>query len=110
TAIGDCGESVSESFEFQTRMISSVQEIGGATFLLSPNPAGERVRLLFSQPLSGEVDVSLFAVDGRLLQQFQLEAGQSQREITLDEYPGGVYLLQLSTPSAVATQRIVVQR
>ena len=110
TAIGDCGETVSESFEFQTRMISSVQEIGGATFLLSPNPAGERVRLLFSQPLSGEVDVSLFAVDGRLLQQFQLEAGQSQREITLDEYPGGVYLLQLSTPSAVATQRIVVQR
>ena len=64
---------------------------------VSPNPTSGWINLSLAQPFErGRVEVDLFDVQGRVLQQLTLRPGESQLRIALSEYVSGVYWLRVS--------------
>jgi hypothetical protein len=86
--------------------IVSAQLAGrGARLTAFPNPFGKELEVTVATPLAGEL--RLTSVDGRVLRRITLEAGGSQRTMSLSEVPAGVYLLVFETAEEQAVQKVV---
>ncbi len=68
-----------------------------AEFKLYPNPVNETLRLEFSMPASGAFQLSIFSLEGKLLQTSKHEAftGKNNVQISAGELPPGMYLLRI---------------
>ena len=62
---------------------------------LFPNPASNQVNIVYPG-LTGEATVSIFAEDGRLIDQFQVDqTAGTQTEYNTDNLPSGTYLVSV---------------
>ena len=62
---------------------------------LFPNPASNQVNIVYPG-LTGEATVSIFAEDGRLIDQFQVnQTAGTQTKYNTDNLPSGTYLLSV---------------
>ena len=91
-------------------------EDGEVLFTLSPNPTMGRVvvghtpqSLRDSSPNLGEQLITIRDAAGHEVQRQAAPAGQKTIEIDLAGLPVGTYFVTLVTPTATATQRLVVQ-
>lgn len=107
---GACGDSYSVVFSFTTEIISSITEIGGASFRLFPNPAAEFVRISFSRPLNEAVQVEWIGANGQRLKTEKLDSQSQELRMDIGGLPDGLYLLRLSSGQESASRRVVVKR
>ena len=72
-----------------------------AALRISPNPAGERPVLHFTQPVSGASYMNIYSLAGQKILTLQLpvmEAGSHEMEAEFSAIPLGMYIAELYTP------------
>ncbi|TNE49828.1 MAG: T9SS type A sorting domain-containing protein [Bacteroidetes bacterium] len=76
---------------------------------VAPNPATDRVRLTFTTPQSGPVQVMAADLLGRtvLTRQWDLPQGENQVELDLSQLPAGTYALRLLAGGTGTTLKVV---
>ncbi|MFD1629850.1 beta strand repeat-containing protein [Pseudopedobacter beijingensis] len=76
-----------------------------STFNLYPNPTTELVHSSFS---SNSYNLLTIAdLNGRVLQQLQIQAGESSITVSLADYPAGTYLLRFSGKDGAVIKKVV---
>lgn len=69
-------------------------EPGLTNATLFPNPTSGAFTLDFGKSLDAETQIVVMDLTGRTLQQITVQEGQTNRAISLQEYPSGLYLIQ----------------
>ena len=80
---------------------------------LYPNPSVDRATLRLSVPRTGTVEVDVFDIRGRLVQEIvhaELAAGWHERVTDLSSLAAGVYFVRVKSEAGAATKRLVVGR
>ena len=75
-----------------------------------PNPTNDQALVAIGLPTAGEVTVAIYDVVGRevLSEQARYEAGENGIRLGSDRLPAGVYVVRVTTGSAVAAGKLVV--
>lgn len=100
TAKSLCNQESSPSDTLHATSIGLAEENIAATFNLgtpSPNPTGEVTLIPFHLPQSGNVDITLCDLSGRIIHQesFTAPAGDNNFSLNLLPHPKGVYIFTL---------------
>ncbi|GGG50914.1 hypothetical protein GCM10011378_28860 [Hymenobacter glacieicola] len=81
-------------------------------FTVAPNPFSTSTEITFRPLTTGRVTLAVYDLQGRLVRQLlagPVEAGSTQRAtLHAQGLPTGVYIIRLTTPSAVLNQRVVL--
>lgn len=87
------------------------REFEGLKFFAYPNPANDRITLLFATPGSGKYSIEVYNAHGALVR--PVEKGQASGLQTLElntrQLAQGMYLIKLVTDAGVEVKRIVIQ-
>ena len=88
--------------------LSTSEEEKVASFLLFPNPATQEVNILTE--IWGEIRLSLFALDGKLLKELRIDPNGEIAKIPIDGLNTGVYILILENDLGIRiAQKLVIQ-
>jgi hypothetical protein len=81
-------------------------------FMAFPNPASNKVTLLFEVKKSGKYSLEFYNMQGALLKTIKREkaGGIEAIEWNTSQYTPGIYLVRLITDTGVQTQRVIVRR
>ena len=71
------------------------------SIVISPNPAQDFIQLNIN--ISKPATIRIFSMEGKLVQQQQIPAGNQQRSIDISKLKQGMYSLQLQTGELVNT-------
>jgi hypothetical protein len=74
-----------------------------------PNPTPGRITVQFTDPLMAESFYSVYDTMGRVLYQRPWPKGMASEEVDLGRFGSGTYILKLTTPEGVCTERVVVE-
>lgn len=80
-------------------------------WLIYPDPAGSRIKMISKSNLSGEVDITLVDLRGRTVQADQrtLHPGQKEFDLILESSPdNGIYILNIRTQGTSHSRRIIL--
>jgi len=84
------------------------QETENVSMSLSPNPARNETTLLFSRGLETDANLRIYAIDGRIVQEFSLNKGVRQTQILLNGLAAGSYRIVLDSEKGRLQKRLVV--
>ena len=76
---------------------------------LSPNPSSISTVLRFNTALKEQVLLQIISVDGRILRETVVQAGESSKELDLKGFVPAMYLLRISGKSTVKTLKLTVK-
>lgn len=110
TAFNSCGGTTPAPFSFTTWLMNSTTELNGLSIKVLPNPTAGLVSVQFSQPIFEAVDASVYAVNGILVKNQQVQNGSCTASFDLLDLPSGVYLLRLKSGSAVLTEKLILEK
>ena len=82
----------------------------GAELTLFPNPTSGLLNVRLEQAYPDDLQLRLFATDGRLLRETSLNSGGISLQIEATDLPDGLYLLSVADGRAVETYKVVVRR
>lgn len=87
------------------------RKLASITFDAVPNPATDLVQLRFDLPGAQTLSIALLNLQGQTLVQEEhtLAQGQHNLPLHLNQFPAGIYLLQLKTSSGIQTLRLLKQ-
>lgn len=71
------------------------------------NPVKNEVTIFVEHPLKNDSHLSVYSMDGRLIDRHVLPAGQSSYTLPASHWVSGVYLLRLDTDSGMDTRKII---
>ncbi|MEO0734664.1 MAG: T9SS type A sorting domain-containing protein, partial [Bacteroidota bacterium] len=92
--------------EIPTHRLFDAQDFGEADFLISPNPASDRVQITAQEAIQ---EVFVFSIDGRQLLNRRVD-GVDRMDLDVSDLPTGVYVLSIRTEEEVSTERVVIRR
>lgn len=98
-----------EPSPFCALLASPVKELDiSKEISISPNPTNDYVEISFSEniPNNESIQIQLFDVSGKILQTETIEDRNSIL-LNMEEYPKGMFLLQIQTKDAITTKRLV---
>jgi hypothetical protein len=61
-----------------------------------PNPASDAINIQFDSPVNDEIIVDILDTQGRLLKSDKIEPASLEKQINLQDLPGGIYYFRLS--------------
>jgi hypothetical protein len=114
SALGDqaCAIADARGTIVQPRALTATDEPENTLTQLTlyPNPAKEEVNVAINTPLAEAAVLSIYNVEGRLLQQqsVNLIGGSQLIPVKLNNLSAGFYLLELKTQHSIATQKLIV--
>jgi hypothetical protein len=85
-----------------------IEDVSTLNLSLYPNPANENVQMNF-EGFSGEIQLHLFDVSGRLLVQERINGGIQKQIINTQELPTGSYLIRLGSKNERVYRKLIVQ-
>ncbi|MDW3650984.1 MAG: T9SS type A sorting domain-containing protein [Bacteroidia bacterium] len=100
--------SQSEDFLWQA---TSIDEELQKAWSMYPNPASDQLTIEWDRSLfdfEEEVSLRVFDNMGRLLYQYQLGRTKSKIRIPIDQWPSGIYTVEIRTENRMAQRRLVV--
>ncbi|MGQ9665082.1 MAG: T9SS type A sorting domain-containing protein, partial [bacterium] len=80
---------------------------------ITPNPAKNYCNITFVLPVSGDVIINLYSIDGRLIKSLEKDfcpAGTYERRINTEELASGLYILLLRTNTRNLSSLMVITR
>ena len=83
----------------------SVDEKDVESIIFYPNPASNRL-VVSNLSLSEKYSISLFDVQGRLMLN-EKSVGETSHAVAVDEFPQGLYILQVGSEKGIKTFRVV---
>lgn len=75
-----------------------------------PNPAREVINVRFLQPVSGDTEVRVFDMSGRIIKEHFFSNSGEQINFSAAELPAGMYLVAVSTDKKAAFKRVMVAK
>ncbi|MBL4657966.1 MAG: redoxin domain-containing protein [Flavobacteriales bacterium] len=73
---------------------------------IHPNPSSGEIRLQLSQPISDELVVQVYSVEGRLMKTFELEKSSSRGvTLNLSEFRSGSYIVEVLEQSSILARK-----
>ncbi len=82
-----------------------------STMVVYPNPAGDHLNILFSQPSGSGGSLTLVHVSGQEVRSDRLTPGESRRQVDVSHLPTGAYLLIWKEAGAViARSKVILHR
>ena len=85
-----------------------IENVSSLKTSLFPNPANENVQINF-EGFSGEIQLHIFDVSGRLLVQKRINEGIQLLNINTQELPTGSYLIRLGSKNERVYRKLIVQ-
>jgi hypothetical protein len=94
-----------------TSCARSFDNEGAFTLTAFPNPASDRVTIVFNAPKDGDYRLSIVDLSGRLMfaQEIDILSGVSQMDFDLGGYAAGMYLVSLENGQEIQNIRLVVE-
>lgn len=83
------------------------------TLKIFPNPVQSSTNISFIVPVAGDVDITIFSLDGKVVKSMQLKnliPGVRNESIDLSDLTNGTYLLRVGGNSLNLTSKIVVMK
>ena len=74
-----------------------------------PNPADDATTLRFSEALSDDLNIKVIGLDGKILKETIMMAGETQKTLDVSDLPAAMYLVRLQTNDIVDTRKIVIR-
>ena len=102
----DCGEAFIQ-FEI-TDNTASVDDINQLQLNLYPNPADTTLTIEFSNSSSEELTLSLFNLQGKLIQKDIRNPIQRQIDLDVSKVSNGIYLLKIASGEKSTTKKLLV--
>jgi hypothetical protein len=84
---------------FQPQLIiTAVEKIleNVVNITIYPNPASDIVTITFDEAVDDEIQVSFLNAQGKLVKTDIIEATMAEKQINLQDLPGGIYFLKLT--------------
>jgi len=77
---------------------------------LFPNPANHQLTLVFNNVTERELTLEIVNIQGKLVQQFQIDAPQEwfRFDLPVDEIPNGMYLLSLKFSGSIIQRKFII--
>lgn len=102
-----------DNIQIEELPVSTRENSGSALELaVSPNPASQRAQLQFFLPTATEVQVLVYDLQGRLMQNLQagyLAQGAQSYELNTGSLPAGLYLVQVQAAQLQSTLKLQVK-
>lgn len=96
-----------QSFAFESLVaIEPADQL--ADIKVYPNPAQNNFYLQRGEFI-GDLQVDIISIDGRTIETQAMEAGQTKKEINVENYESGIYLLRIQGEGQHRTQKIMIQ-
>ncbi len=86
-------------------------EVDGLKIAVGPNPASEYISVSIATDQYTPVNMSLRAMDGKIIRSINLYASNTEKVRTFDVagLQSGLYLVEISTPKGVTTKKVMVK-
>lgn len=92
-------------------LLTSTKELPNLISInIFPNPAYQEANIQLSFAQLTELELNLFNANGQLLFKEQLIGTQINHQIQTDNYPAGIYFLQVNTAKGSGSHRIIVMK
>jgi hypothetical protein len=99
-------------FDFNSAIITNtdttfIGSLGGLASIvipkitLSPNPADEIVEIKWGQTLKGPGEITIWGIEGKILNTFQVKEGLHSRRIPTDQLTSGLYFVSFKCEGAI---------
>jgi PKD repeat protein len=99
------------SFSDSVAVSVGIEEINNAmNLVIVPNPADEETTLRFSQAFAQDLNIEVISIDGKVLLQTNMTAGESYKTLDVSQLPPAMYLVRLRSDAVVDVRKIVVAR
>jgi Secretion system C-terminal sorting domain len=72
-----------------------------------PNPASDVVNIQFESPVDGEVVLTIYDSQGKLVKRDMIESTMVEKQINLQDIPAGIYYLKLTKGKLVNVYKVV---
>ena len=108
------GHSVLGVYSFSPAGVTSAMEVAesrSAELSIYPNPASDHTTVAFSLEAAAEVELSVFNKLGQQVNQLALgylNEGVYKRDLSLSNYPAGIYLVQLRLGAKTANTKLII--
>ena len=88
----------------------SKEHINQISFSLIPDPSSHLLKISFESESSGQMDIQVFDLHGRLIRDFQKRVGKGGQEVSLDQtyLLPGTYVLSLFYANGFGTKKFTV--
>jgi hypothetical protein len=98
------------SYTDSVEVITSLQHLqNGLEVVLMPNPTKDHAQLRFSQVLDVDVDVTILGVNGQVVRQQVVRAGEDRLVLQVADLPAAVYLVRLTTAKAAEVHKLIIR-
>lgn len=109
---GSSGDGVAaSSLTIAEQMVNSTTELDRsfATVAVTPNPVTEQANLTISSRVSGEFQLNIVSVTGKMVlsDNVNLQTGQNNKELDLSHLQSGMYFLQLIGEDRISTESLI---
>lgn len=100
---------LTQGFQQSMLVIDAIQKNPdlGVEVTVFPNPTSELVNISFAAPLDGETELYLNSAAGRLVYNNKMMPGELLKQINLQQYPGGTYILRIQNGIRINTYKII---
>ncbi len=88
-----------------SRIVTLINNNEKNSIVISPNPAQDFIQL--NTNISKPATIRIYSMEGKLVQQQQIPAGNQQRSIDISKLPAGMYSLQLQTSELLKTASFI---
>lgn len=97
---------VSTNAFYESQTVTSVRPVSSELALdLAPNPTQDRFTIRFKNATPHRV--SILRPDGKLLNHFETNAGESQAPVSCTDWSPGLYLIRVESGNQVHTQKLL---
>jgi len=95
---------------FQVDIMTGVQDPElVAKVNLFPNPTSDILFVKMDLPIESGDKVQLYSIDGKVLLEKTLAAGEALIELNVENFNNGIYIMQLTVNQGVVTKRVIVE-
>ncbi|MFK7797046.1 MAG: S8 family serine peptidase [Aureispira sp.] len=98
------------SYTDSVEVITSLQRLqNGLEVVLMPNPTKDYAQLRFSKVLEVDVEVTILGVNGQVVRQQVVRAGEDRLILQVADLPAAVYLVRLTTAKAAEVHKLIIR-
>ena len=97
-----------QAHEYLTAL-TGVQEFEGGSFVVFPNPVGDRLEVVLPETSSTAWSVHIIDTQGRKVMSTKLPVGLGRASVEMTDLPAGLYLLRLDNDARSWARRVIKQ-
>ena len=93
----------------QKLLVTAIEETLSDLFKIKvfPNPASDVINIQFESPVNDEIIVDILDTQGKLLKTDKIEPASTEKQINLQDLPGGIYYFRLSNDKNRSIYKVV---